>query len=181
MSAFDMWVDKLLKVEGGYTNDPTDMGGATKYGITEKTAREEGYTGQMQDLSLDIAKTIYKRRYWDKLRLDEIAISSEKIAREMGDTYVNTGIGAQFLQRLLNVLNHQGKDYPDITVDGAVGPATISAFRSYLVPRGPEGESVLLAGLNALQANRYIELAESKETQEKYIYGWLLQRVVKEA
>ena len=181
MSAFDTWVTKLIGVEGGYSNNPDDVGGATKFGITEKTAREEGYSGQMQDLTFDIAKAIYKRRYWDHLRLDDVAISSKAIAFEMGDTYVNTGISGQFLQRLLNVLNRQQKDYPDIAADGVVGPSTLAALRSFLVARGADGERVLLAGLNALQGYHYVTITEQRERNESFMYGWLLQRVVKEA
>jgi lysozyme family protein len=179
MTAFEKWVTRIIHVEGGYVNAKNDSGGATKYGITEKVARKEGYTGAMQHLPIDIAKVIYKRSYWDKLRLDDISVTSESIAFEIGDTFVNTGIGGIFLQRMLNVLNRQARDYMDLAIDGNIGPATISALRSFLVARGSEGESVILAGLNALQAHHYITLAERREVSEQFIYGWMLNRVVK--
>ena len=33
----------VIYLEGGYTDDPDDPGGKTKYGITERVAREYGY------------------------------------------------------------------------------------------------------------------------------------------
>lgn len=178
---FDKWVNRLLGIEGGFSRNPRDRGGATKFGITEKTAREEGYAGRMEDLTIDLAKAIYKRRYWDALRLDDVASVSERIAREMGDTEVNTGTRGQYLQRMLNVLNREQKDYPDLKVDGDVGPATLAALRSFIVVRGADGEAVLLAGLNALLGTHYIQLGESDPIQEDFEFGWFLQRVVKEA
>jgi lysozyme family protein len=181
MTAFDKWVKQLMGVEGFFSRNPRDRGGATKYGITEKVAREEGFAGAMEDLSSDVAIAIYKRRYWDSLRLDDVALVSERAAREIADTCVNTGTRGQYLQRSLNVLNRQQKDYPDLKVDGNVGPATLSALHSFSAVRGVDGEAVLLAALNALQGVHYIELAEADPVQEDFEYGWFLNRVVKEA
>ena len=71
MADFERAVEKTLKLEGGFVNDPDDPGGATKYGITEATARAHGYTGDMRELPLDVAREIYKKSYWDIARLDE--------------------------------------------------------------------------------------------------------------
>ena len=29
------WLDKVIELEGGYVDDPTDRGGETKYGISK--------------------------------------------------------------------------------------------------------------------------------------------------
>jgi lysozyme family protein len=68
VSNFDDAFIKVIGIEGRYSNNPTDSGGATMYGITEAVARAYGYTGRMQDMPLGIAKEIYRQRYWDKLR-----------------------------------------------------------------------------------------------------------------
>ena len=172
-------IDRIIEIEGGYVDDPDDSGGETHYGITAKVAREYGYTGPMRDMPRDVACAIYTDRYWNALRLDDVAALSEAVAAELADTGVNMGTGraGAFLQRALNAFNRQGADWPDIAVDGAVGPATVDALRAYFATRARDGETVLLAALNALQGEAYIALAERRRKDEKYVFGWFLNRV----
>lgn len=165
--------------EGSFSDDPADSGGATRFGITEAVARECGYTGSMIDLPFEQAQAIAKARYWDTLNLDRVAALSGPIAAELFDTGYNMGTGraAQFLQRLLNALNRQQKDYPDLTVDGDIGPATLSALTAFLELRGSEGGDVLLTALNCMQGRAYITLVERREKDERFLYGWLRTRV----
>lgn len=181
MTTFDKALKHTLGIEGGFSNDSRDSGGATRYGITEAKARAFGYTGDMKDLPLDFAKQIYKVDFWDIIRLDEVASISERTALEMFDTGVNCGVGipAKFLQRVLNVLNQGGTTYPDLTVDGVMGRITIEALRAFLARRGKLGEDVLVEALNALQGAYYIELAERRPKDEAFMFGWLANRVVK--
>lgn len=175
----DKIINGIIAVEGGYVNDPNDSGGETMYGVTVAVARADGYTGPMKNLPRERAYSIYARTYWDANRLSDVEALSPQIAEEMADTGVNCGVAvaALFLQRSLNVLNRQGKDYADIRADGKVGPGTIAALRAYLNKRGKEGEKVLFRMLNALQGARYVELAEKREKDETFIYGWFLNRV----
>lgn len=179
MSGFDSVFTTTLAVEGGFVDDPQDSGGATRYGITERVARANGYTGSMRELPLAEARRIAKAQYWDTLRLDEVDRSSPAIAKELFDTGYNMGIVAagRMLQRSLNALNRQAADYPDVSADGLVGPMTIAALRAYLAKRGPAGVTVLLRALNALQGAAYIELAERRGKDEAFAYGWLKNRV----
>lgn len=179
MSLFDTAFEDLILIEGGYSDNPSDSGGKTRYGITEEVARENGYSGQMSELPLSEAKRIYKLRYWDALDLDGIAVLSKRIALEMFDTAVNCGaeVAGTFLQRSLNVLNRMGQDYPDVKVDGDVGQRTVEAASAFLNRRAPSGEIVLLRALNSLQGARYIKLAEAREKDEAFVFGWLLRRV----
>src|SRR6185369_16555833 len=121
--------------------------------------RENGYAGAMATMTRDQAKAIYRAKYWAKVGLYLIAPLSEKIAEELLDTGVNMGTGTAgiFLQRALNALNGQGKDYPDILVDGGIGPGTAAALKALLAKRGTTGEAVILKALNCLQGARYIE------------------------
>lgn len=179
MGIFDIEVDRLLAKEGGYSNDPNDSGKETNYGITVGVARRCRYNGLMVNLSVAEAKRIYRIEYWDKLRLDEIAAVAPKIAIELFDTGVNCGTGtaATFLQRCLNVLNRLGKDWADVKVDGDLGSQTIAALIAYINLRGPQGLTVLLTALNCLQGARYIELAERREKDETFVFGWITHRV----
>lgn len=172
-------INKIIAIEGGYVNDPDDSGGETKYGITEAVARLYGYDGPMIDLPRETAFDIYTDKYWDILKADDLVKLSESIAEEVVDTGVNMGVGraAVFLQRSLNVLNQQGELYSDIDVDSRIGPATIGALAEYLQQRD---ESAMIKALNCLQGAFYIDLAERREKDETYLYGWLKNRVTHE-
>ena len=169
-------IDDILRVEGGYVNDPADSGGATNFGITEDVARAFGYTGDMRDLTRDQAFDIYARRYWDAVRGDDLAALSPAVAFEVVDTGVNMGPAraVSFLQRALTVFNVGGRLYDDMKVDGLAGPVTVNALEDYLAARS---EAALLKALNCLQGAAYIELAERREKDERFVYGWIQQRV----
>lgn len=167
-------------IEGGFSKHPSDSGGATKYGITEKLARAYGYTGDMRDLQIEFATRVYREHFWDVMHLDEVSARSISLAEEIFDTGVNTGtvFAITSLQRALNVLNRRGVDYADITVDGLMGRMTLNALDSLLKKRGSRGELVLLRILNALQAAHYVTLAERREKDEDFMFGWVIERVV---
>lgn len=179
MSAFNDAFDTVVVVEGGYSDHASDRGGKTKYGITERVARANGYEGAMDALTIADARSIYRSQYWDTLRLDEISALSPQIALELFDTGVNTGIGTagKFLQRALNALNQQGSIYADLAVDGLLGPVSVAALRAFLKRRQADGETVLLRALNGLQTCRYIEIAERDPQQEDFVFGWIKNRV----
>lgn len=173
-------ITTLLGVEGDYSNNPNDSGGPTRWGVTEKVARANGYIGDMKEYPLESAIDVYVRLFWKPLRGDDIVVLSPAIMQEIFDTNVNcyTGFAAKSLQRCLNVLNDRGKYYPDITIDGVIGQQTITCLAAYLTRRGKEGEQVLLRMLNSLQGTHYITLAESREKDETFVYGWFNHRVV---
>lgn len=180
MSLFDVYIDEIIGIEGGFSDHKSDSGGATKYGITLATARRYGYKGSMQELPKSLAKQIYKERYWAPLGLDDIEKISPSIVRELLDTGINQGVGraSEYLQIALNALNRRQKDYPDIRVDGDIGPITIRTLKAYLSKRYDEGEIVLMRALNCLQGSFYITLSQNRKKDEDFLYGWLLHRVV---
>ncbi|KCX64471.1 glycosyl hydrolase 108 family protein, partial [Acinetobacter baumannii 1146103] len=147
----EQYLEELIKREGGYVNNPADRGGATKYGITQAVARENGWNGNMKDLPLEFAKSIYKKQYWLEPRFDQVNALSPSVAEELLDTGVNCGpnFAKPLLQRALNLLNNQGKaGWPDLKVDGVYGSATLGALKTYLSKRGKDGEKVLVRVLN---------------------------------
>ena len=176
----DGLIDALIDREGGYVDHPADRGGPTCFGITEAVARANGYAGAMRQLPRSEAAAIYRRLYWLRPRFDEVAKRSAGLAAELFDTGVNMGpaVAVTFLQRALTALNRSGKDYPDLTPDGRVGPATLAALDAFLAVRGrTSGETVLLRALEALQGERYLRLAERRPANEAFLYGWLANRI----
>lgn len=179
MAPFEEAIEELLPIEGGYSNDPADSGGETNFGITVAVARAFGYMGPMRDMKRADAIAIYRERFWSSLALDSIQAVSVPLALELFDISVNLGPerAGTFLQRALNVLNNSAAHYPDVTVDGRVGPMTFAALRAYARHRGADGERVLLLALNALQGAWYIELAEKRPKDERFVFGWFAKRV----
>jgi lysozyme family protein len=177
MIAFEKAFKDVVMLEGGYVDNPYDSGGKTKYGITEEVARKHHYKGGMKDFTKPFAKHIYKVDYWDPLYLDEVAAVSRDVALELFDSCVNMGPdrATDFLQRSLNVLNVRERVYDDLTLDGVMGPATLSALRKHVEHRG--SAEVLYKMLNVLQGAFYVNLAERREKDETFIYGWFKHRV----
>lgn len=108
----------VLKHEGGYIDHPDDPGGETNFGITVAVARENGYLGDMRTIPMSVVESIYKRKYWDKVRADEMP---ESVRFALFDYAVNSGPGAAIraLQRVLGVAD-----------DGVIGPMTLSAAQA---------------------------------------------------
>ena len=105
----------LLKHEGGYSDHPSDPGGATMYGITQRVARKHGYTGHMRDLPLSVATAIYRKQYWGMIKADQLP---EALRFHVFDAAVNSGHvqAIKWLQQCAGV-----------KVDGIIGPLTIKA------------------------------------------------------
>ena len=175
----DQLIDDVIEREGGYADHPADRGGPTRWGITEAVARRQGYQDDMRALPQSDAAAIYKRLYWIAPSFDKISEAAPKLAAELFDTGINMGTGTAigFLQRALNALNRNGRDYGDLTVDRRIGPATLRALQAFFRQRGKAGEDVLLKAVEALQGAHYVRLAETRPSQEAFLYGWLANRI----
>lgn len=175
----DALIDDIIAREGDYSDHPHDRGGPTRWGITQATARRYGYQGEMHKLPRKTARQIYRKLYWHEPGFDKVAHRSEPLAGELADSGVNLGphLPITWLQRWLNGFNGQGELYRDITVDGVIGPQTLTALDSLLRIRGGDGMGVLRVALNASQAHRYLEITEDRGTQEDFLYGWVRARV----
>jgi lysozyme family protein len=112
---FDQCFEKVVSHEGGYVNDARDPGGETKFGISKRAYPQI----DIENLTLDAAKEIYKRDYWDRAQCDKLPAS---LAYLVFDCAVNSGIGQsiRFLQRAVGVAD-----------DGVIGPLTLTAIGRY--------------------------------------------------
>ena len=101
----------VLRHEGGYSLDPRDPGGETRFGISKRAYPDV----DILRLTEDEAKAIYRRDYWDKLRTDEIPAP---LALCVFDCAVNMGRdkAIRLLQRACGVAQ-----------DGVMGGNTIAA------------------------------------------------------
>ena len=160
MDRFERIFDYLLKVEGGYSNDKNDKGGKTKYGIIEEEARDFGYKGDMQDLTIDFAKNIYLKKCYLGNKLDKVV--NDKVALSICDWAVNSGRnGTKNAQIAINQLTNANLD-----VDGIIGNKTLEALNT----ADPEK---FLEVYHNLQRIYYKGKVEADRTQERFLTGWL--------
>ncbi len=113
---FDEVFERSMGHEGGYVNHPDDPGGETIWGITIKTARDNGYTGPMRYMKREQAKEIYRKAYWQRAKCSQY---NSAVGFQMFDAAVNHGIGnaIRILQRAVGVAD-----------DGLVGQITLAAI-----------------------------------------------------
>jgi lysozyme family protein len=111
---FDEAFAMLIGLEGNYTNHPADPGGETKYGVSKRAYPEV----DIKSLTLDGAKAIYRRDYWNKLGMDSLP---PEVIYSLFDCAVNSGINqaCKLLQRAVGVKE-----------DGVIGKVTIAQARA---------------------------------------------------
>ena len=156
---FSKIFEYLLKVEGGYSNDKYDTGGKTKYGIIEKEARAYGFKGDMRDLDLPFARSIYDRKYYHGNKLNEV--NDDRISLSICDWIVNSGNwGAKKAQYALNLLGN------NLIVDGKIGNKTIEALNN-------ANPDEFLKVYHDLQRKFYRSIVAARPTQRAFLKGWL--------
>lgn len=120
---FDAALKNMLKHEGGYVNHPSDPGGMTNLGVTarvwEEWTKKPATEEIMRKLTLEDVAPLYKKRYWDAVRADDLASGLDYC---VFDCAVNSGVGraVRILQRCVGT-----------TVDGGIGPNTMAAVAKF--------------------------------------------------
>jgi lysozyme family protein len=118
-SSYDEALKRVLVHEGGYSDHPSDPGGPTNWGITIHDARaywrKDATAADVRNMPIDVAKDIYRSKYWDAMRCDDLPAGVDYAVFDYG---VNSGIAraAKVLQRFVGA-----------NVDGEIGPDTIAA------------------------------------------------------
>lgn len=171
MASFESAIPFILANEGGFQADPRDSGNydadgnliGTNYGISAKVAREYGYEGPMEDLSLDTAKAIYRDLYWTGL--DQV--HSDAVATKLLDFFVNFGRGGgtMIAQRAANEF-----EGINLAVDGGFGVLTTVAINSI-------DPGLYMDALIGQASSRYQEIAAADPEKESSLPGWLARVV----
>jgi lysozyme family protein len=105
-STYDGALARLLQHEGGYTDHPSDPGGPTNFGITiydyRKYVKPDATAADVKAMTLVEAKRIYRAKYWDAQRCDDLPAGVDYAVFDYG---VNSGIGrsGKVLRRCLNL------------------------------------------------------------------------------
>lgn len=180
--SFNRAFEKLILIEGGYVDHPYDKGGKTKYGVTEvlKKALPNYRKTPIQDLTLDEAKDIYKKVFWDKIKGTEISAKSEVIAHTLFEIAVHRGVkpASEFFQKALNSFNRDEKDYKDIKEDGIIGGVTISSLEGLISKRKQaDVNHVICTYILVEHAYLLNEASRKDKSQEAFMFGWYLKRI----
>lgn len=147
MNNFDAAFAKIIGVEGGYTNDPLDLGGETKFGISKRAHPDV----DIKNLTIEAAKAIYLKDYWLKLGCDGLPAPLDLFVFDAG---VNQGVqaAATMLQSAVGAMT-----------DGVIGQKTIDKVNKL----GPRAAVLFMA-------NRAMRYAGSREPQRsEYLHGWM--------
>src|SRR5512139_3458237 len=105
-SSYEEALRRLLAHEGGYTNHPADPGGPTNFGITihdyRKYVKPDATAADVRAMPLADAKCIYRAKYWDAQRCNELPPGVDYAVFDYG---VNSGIGrsGKVLRRVLKL------------------------------------------------------------------------------
>ena len=150
MKKFDEIIEQVLEHEGGYVNDPKDLGGETKYGITKRFYPDV----DIKNLTIEQATEIYKKDYWDKNKVESLPQNLWHIYFDMCVNMVKR-TAVKVLQR---AAVNKGKN---IEVDGGLGPMTIGALKGVELDR-----------VRAFRVKYYVDLITAKPEQEKFYLGW---------
>lgn len=167
MTADDIITDVLRREGSAYTNDPTDHGGPTKYGITLRDLRAwradlAVTANDVEALTEAEARDIYRERYVRQPGFD--TIPDEWLRAFLVDAGVLQGPrnAIKFLQRALGVES-----------DGVLGPVTLGALAQ--APQQPLRKAVLRERIQHLVACAIVDVPPDvvSTTNLKYLRGWL--------
>ena len=153
-SNWDNAFKMMLASEGGYVHHPSDPGGRTNLGVTQRVWEEwvgrESNEKEMRSLTSEMVEPLYKRKFWDACKCDELPSGIDYL---VFDFAVNAGVGrsAKILQAAVGV-----------TPDGGIGPITVAAVNAI-----PEAE--LIEKFSQAKEDFY----RSLNTFETFGKGWL--------
>lgn len=159
------FIDEIIAREGNdkETNDPSDSGGRTKYGISEAGHPEAWADG---DVTRDEARSIYKQVYIIAEHFDKI--DNVTLMHQAVDHGVMSGAdsSSKLLQQLVGT-----------TVDGDLGPKSLDAINNYtagtLFGFPVPGYVLLNVAFRDARMLHYAVTCKQNPKNLKYILGWL--------
>lgn len=175
MANFQSAIAFVLSNEGGLSENTSDTGGITNFGISfeflkeipENRLKQYGILDEVteqtiRDLTRDQAISIYNGEFWGVVPFEKI--QNQMLANYIFDMAVNMGISQaiKLTQRAVWACQKK-KDF--ITDDGLLGAKTIQAINHC--------SFMLLVGLAAQRDGFYRQLVALNPKREGELNGWL--------
>lgn len=177
MANFTPIKDQIIPIEGGYVWNKNDPGGETKYGISKRSYPHL----DIKNLTLDEANDIYKRDFWNVMKLDKVI--DQTIAEKVFWFGVHSGptTSIKCLQRSISkILNSS------LQIDGILGNQTLSMLNNMIIDdpgRAPymySGTPIqtikhlwLLDSLKLEQIAYYANIVNTKPSTREFLLGWI--------
>jgi len=150
---FNKVFEFTLGMEGIYSNDPSDPGGETKYGISKKAFPNL----DIKNLTIKQAKEIYYKDYWVPASCDKLVLLGyPMLAKVIFDSSVNCGVSTA--KKLVQM-------YLGITIDGVFGPQTFKAIKT-------QTDLHISIGTIFEREDYYDEIQIKNEKLLKFEKGW---------
>ncbi len=169
MANFKEAITKIFKNEGGYVDNPLDLGGTTNWGISLRFLQSIDRTATkatIKNLTKGQAEDLYFQHFWLPNKYDEI--KSQKVAEKVFDTAVNLGakMANRFLQATLNIIIFNGAK---IAEDGILGAKSINAIN---VLAEEDVDQSILKVYELLQKEYYAKIVINRKEQVAFLKGW---------
>ncbi len=160
---YTLFNEASSRPDGGYTNDPDDAGGATKWGITGATLARylcRPVTDlDVEALSRSTAQMIYRDFYWAPLNLGRVMDAAKSTAIFDAGVLFGIGVSALYAQQALASMG------ADVAVDGHLGPKSTVALNA-------ADTVTFIQTFVRLLVERIGGVVKSHPQDSKYEMGW---------
>jgi lysozyme family protein len=172
MAEFNIALQKTFAYEGGYSNDPDDLGSETYKGISrtmhthwsgwaiiDMYKNNSGFPATL-DTDIELQKQVelfYLYEFWLPLKADQI--QNQLSADSIFDFAVNAGINksVQLAQSIVGT-----------KADGIIGEQTIKKLNSL-------DFGYFQSVFTVAKISHYITIIKKRPTNKKYLYGWIIR------
>jgi lysozyme family protein len=170
MAKFNLALSKVLSHEGGYVNDPDDLGGETYKGIARNS--HGSWMGwpiiDSHKIKTDFPKSLeantklqnmveqfYFELFWQPLKADQI--QNQTSADSVFDFAVNSGLttSTRLVQSIVGT-----------KIDGVIGEITLNKISSM-------DFGYFQAALTVAKMEYYMNIIRKRPTSKKFLLGWI--------
>ena len=170
MAKFNLALLKVLSHEGGYVNDPDDLGGETYKGISrnahgswsgwqiiDKSKKDKSFpVNIVNDVNLQqLVEKFYFELFWKPLKADQI--QNQTSAESVFDFAVNSGLSTSV--RLVQSI-------AGTKIDGIIGEQTLNKINSI-------DFGYFQAALTVAKIEYYMNIIRRRPTSKKFLLGWI--------
>lgn len=170
MAKFNLAFSKMLSHEGGYVNDPDDLGGETYKGIArnshgswigwyqiDQSKSKPNFPKSLEANTKlqNLVEQFYLDTFWQPLKADQI--QNQTSAASVFDFAVNSGI-SNSVRLVQSIVGTQ--------IDGVIGDKTLIKINSMDFGH-------FQAALTVAKIEYYMNIIRRRPTSKKFLLGWI--------